>query len=226
MLSDKGASGQLPQAPPVVPHPPVELTLFEDVGGDQVVEYVLFYRPPAVVEGQIANDGRRTGVPDRPAHSSLAQGIEDSPAIKADKEKGRYAAVHLVGMTKRPVEKLAVLARSWNRPSELTVNSGGFKSQGYNVYQRAYELASTNKGKPSSLQFTLAANEGTPVVNPAFVIKNWGDSDVELKINGKPVKRGKRFRFGHNHDMQGSDLIVWLKKKSTKPLTVSISPKG
>jgi len=176
--------------------------------------------------GQIANDGRRTGVPDRPAHSSLAQGIEDSPAIVADKQKGRYTAVHLVGMTKRPVEKLARLARSWNQPAKLTVNSGDFEGQGYNVYQRAYELVSTNKGKPSSLQFTLAATEDTPVVNPAFVIKNWGDSDVELKINGKPVKRGKRFRFGHNHDMQDSDLIVWLKRKSTKPLTISISPKS
>jgi len=176
--------------------------------------------------GQLPNDGRRTGVPDRPAHSSLAQAIEDSRIIKADKEKGTFTAVSLYGMTQRPVEKLVTLARSWNYPAPLTVLSGAFKSQSYNVYQRAYVLTCTDKGKPSSLELMLAATEDSPVVNAAFVIKGWGDSGAELKVNGKPIKRGKRFRFGYNHKMEGTDLIVWLKRASVKPLTISISPKG
>ena len=34
------------------------------------------------------------------------------------------------------------------------------------------------------LKFRLNASEDSPVVNPAFVIKDWGKSDVELKVDG------------------------------------------
>jgi len=175
--------------------------------------------------GQLPNDGRGTNVADRPAHSSLSQSIEYSSIIKHDPDKGSYTAVSLCGMSDKPAEKLASLARSWNRPAELVLKSDAYGSDGYDVYQRAYVLRCINKGKPSRLEFTLAASERSPVVNPAFVIKDWGDGPVRLKIDGKEIKQGKVFRFGHNHSMQGSDLIVWAERESTKPVRISLRPR-
>ncbi|MHC4474012.1 MAG: LamG-like jellyroll fold domain-containing protein [Planctomycetota bacterium] len=176
--------------------------------------------------GQVPNDGRRTGVADRPAHTSLSQSIEDSPVIKHDPEKGTYTAVHLCGMSDKTVEALVPLARSWNYPAELRVVGSDFTSRGYDRHQRAYVITCANKGKPSALEFELAASEKSPVVNPAFVVEDWGQSGARLKINGKTVKRGKKFRLGHDHTMEGSDLIVWVKTESTKPIKISLVPEA
>jgi len=173
---------------------------------------------------QLPNDGRRTGVPDRPAHSSLAQSIEDSPVIKHDKEAGTFTAVSLYGMSEKSVSELVPLARSWNYPAKLNPAGNSFCSQGYDKYQRAYVLTCKNNGNPSTLKFELAASEDSPVVNPTFVIKGWGEGEAGLKVNGKPVKCGRSFRFGYRHTLESSDLIVWIKTESTKPVRILLSP--
>jgi hypothetical protein len=174
--------------------------------------------------GQLPNDGRRTGVPDRPAHSSLAQSIEDSPIIKHDKENKTYTAVSLYGMSEKSAAELVPLARSWNYPAQLVITSGNFHSEGYGKEQRAYVLFCEEKGRPTTLEFEVAASAKSPLVNPAFVVKNWGQAGAEIKVNGEQVKRGKSFRYGYNHTLEGSDLIFWLKKESTGPVTISLSP--
>jgi len=74
------------------------------------------------------------------------------------------------------------------------------------------------------LKFELAAGEQSPVVNPAFIVNGWGRRDASLLIDGKKIKRGKIFRFGHRNTFKGADLIVWVKTKSTKPITISLMP--
>jgi hypothetical protein len=175
---------------------------------------------------QLANDGRRTGVPDRPAHTSLAQSIEDSPAIKHDKEKGTFTAVSLTGMSDKGVKGLVPLARSWNYPAKLNLIGSGFKSGGYDRYQRAYVVACENKDARSTLEFALMASEESPLVNPAFVVKDWGEGGAKLEIDGESVRRGRDFRLGHRHRLEGSDLVVWIKKELTKPIIVSLFPTG
>ena len=171
---------------------------------------------------QLPNDGRRTVVPDRPAHSSLSQSIEDSGIVEHDKDSSTYTAVHLTGMGNKPVEELAVLSRSWNQPAELTVKSGAVSSKGYSKHQRAYVLEC--EGKASAVKFELAASKKSPLLNPCFVIEDWGEGDAVLKINGEKIERGKKFRLGHNHRIDGSDLVVWLELESTAPVTISLSP--
>jgi hypothetical protein len=51
----------------------------------------------------------------------------------------------------------------------------------------------------------------------------WGGDKFVEKIDGRKIKRGKNFRFGHRHRIEGSDLIVWLKTESTKPIEISLS---
>lgn len=88
----------------------------------------------------------------------------------------------------------------------------------------AYVLKSKNSTTRSELKFEVAAAKDSPIVNPAFVVKNWGKAPVELKVNGKTIQQGKDYRFGHCLTLEGCDLIVWLKLEETKPVEISISP--
>jgi len=148
---------------------------------------------------QAISDGRYAQAADRMAHSSLAW-VEpvDNVAI--------------YGMTNKPAASLVKLAKSWIYPAKLKVKSDGFVSEGYDFTERAYTFISKNGS--GVLEFELAASEESPLVNPAFVIKNWGEKDATLKINGNKVKRGKDVRFGHSHTLEGSDLVVWLKMET------------
>ena len=130
----------------------------------------------------------------------------------------------LHGMTGKDVADLVPLAKSWVNAPKLKLNSTSYNNAGYDQAQRAYQLVKKGKGQPQALVFHILADQEHPAVNPAFVIKNWGDSVAVLKLDGKNVQRGKTFRFGHRHTLEGTDLVVWLKAESTKPMAVSIVP--
>lgn len=158
---------------------------------------------------QVVSDGRHALATDRAAHSSLVWGDPIGGAA-------------LYGLTKNPAVSLLPMAKSWIYPAELTIVGDKFISKGYDYRQWAYVINCTAAG--NALEFELAASKESPVVNPAFIIKNWGEADAVLKINGKNIKRGKNFRFGHRHTLEGSDLIVWLKAESTQRVQISLSP--
>ena len=71
------------------------------------------------------------------------------------------------------------------------------------------------------LTFSLLADAENPVINPAFVVMNWGKADVEVKLGDRALERGRKFRFGHRHTLAGTDLIVWLEIESTQELPVT-----
>ena len=128
----------------------------------------------------------------------------------------------LYGMTDRDPEHLAILARSWNNPPALKLQSGAFNSQGYDKNQRAYLLTQTGTGNAEQLTFEIEASEGSPVFNLPLVIKNWGNEGASLKLDGKPVEQGKDFRIGHLHRLEAVDLIVWIKTETFKPLQIRL----
>jgi len=174
--------------------------------------------------GQVANDGRRTAVADRPGHSSLSQSLEESGAIHRDKENpDKYWAVTLIGMTNKKAGELAPLARSWNTPAKVEKVSKGYMSRGYDIKQRAY-VFDNEKDKASKLKFELAGNEENVVYNPAFVIKNWGRGGAEIYVNGKKQTDSKKCRVGHNHTINGSDLVLWLEMENSEAVEVEIHP--
>jgi hypothetical protein len=127
----------------------------------------------------------------------------------------------LNGMTDKAVAELVPLAKSWLDPAELKLDGSAYKSEGYDPTQLAYVLQCTKPGAP--LKFKLAADKDSPVVNPAFVIKNWGDSDVRLKINGDEADKGEDFRSGVQYNLDSTDLVVWVKIETTEPIRVSLS---
>jgi hypothetical protein len=159
---------------------------------------------------QIISDGRSAFAPDRAAHSSLSWG-----------DPGGEAALY--GMTNQGDEHVLALARSWNRPPALSMEGGGWKSEGYDYTQRAYILS--GEGAGSEVAFTLDASQTSPVYNPAFVFSGWKGGRVSLAMDGKELREGENFRQGMEFEVDGSaTLVVWVRTQSEKPVRISISP--
>ncbi len=168
----------------------------------------------------LPSDGRKAMGPDRPSHSSLS----NYKPVPVRGEGDSWIAVSLYGMTTRPAAELLPLARSWIDPATLRVLGKGYESRGYDRSQRAYVLARSGDDSLAELRFTLLADEGSPVVNPAFLIRSWGGAEAALRLDGRPTARGRGFRFGHRHGLSGTDLVVWIRREATEPLEVRLSP--
>jgi len=175
---------------------------------------------------QIPCDGRQVYVVDgRPSSTCLAGAQFRIDAPENERTENSVSQVMLFGMTMdKTAGQLAPLARSWAQPPELEIAGAGFVNEGYSIAERCYHLRAKAPGENTPLKFKLKASEDSPVVNPAFVIKNWGEMDATLTIDRKEIKRGKNFRAGHRHTLDGSDLIVWIKTESMKPVRILLSP--
>ena len=166
---------------------------------------------------QVQSDGINAILPDRPTHTSLNNAFW---YLEPDDRPDSYKHKVLYGMTDQPFESLLPLARSWNYPANVILDTlSGFTSEGYDKYQRAFVFNCLNEGK-SGLKITFSASEPSPVVNPSLVIKNWGSCGVKLYLNSEETPQGKNFRVGQVSTLEGSDLVVWLKYESTKPFTI------
>jgi hypothetical protein len=139
------------------------------------------------------------------------------------REDGSFEASLIQGLTNKPIGKLAPLAKSWLDPAEMVVKDKTFRSEGYSRSERAY-IVSNVSGKANAFAFELNADESSPVVNPVFVVRNWGDGGAKSEIDGRTIRRGKSFRFGHRHRLDGSDLIIWLKVETAKPIKIKLLP--
>ena len=168
--------------------------------------------------GQVPSDGRYAYHADRVSSSAVTS---PEPTIDGVDENGTSHGRFVMGLTDRPIEELAPIARAWLQPPNLKVAGKGFKSEGYSRDQRAFIL-NNETGKSTALKFAIEATKESPIVNPAFVVKNWGDSDIKITINGKKPENG---RVGHYRRLEGTDLIIWVEMKSFKLINVAITPK-
>ena len=147
-----------------------------------------------------------------------------------EKTENTLVQIYLLGMIDDPTEKqridgLVKLARNWQYAPKLMLEGHDYVSEGYDIKQRAYVLSCKSAGQSSALGMELQASEESPVVNPCFVVKGWGEVAAKVKIDGKPVKQGKDLRFGYEPQQAcGPDLIVWIDLDSTKPVKISLLP--
>ena len=154
----------------------------------------------------------------RPSHSSLSH--IKWKAYSEDEDSRTWIMMH--GMTNTENDQLVALAKSWIHPPQLKIIHGKFRNEGYDPSQRAYVISSPGIYETSSLKFELLTDEGSPVVNPAFLIKNWDKNDISVRINGKTICRGKDFRCSPISTVTGVDQIIWLKLNSLKIVTIEI----
>jgi len=156
---------------------------------------------------QVKSDGRRAIAPDRASHSSLAWGFPSKD-------------VALYGLTDGSAASLLPLARSWIAPPGIEVAGDGVEGARYDEMQRAYVIELSGGAAP--LAITLAASEESPVFNPAFVIKGWGDASAALDTGGRRVEPGADFRIGHEGADGARDLVCWIRIESQQPVRLGI----
>ena len=89
--------------------------------------------------------------------------------------------------------------------------------------QRAYLLTGVPvRGRSTQVKFTIDASESSPVVNPAFVIKGWGQLPPEVHIDGASLAEGE-VETGFIDTLSGTDLVLWLHKTATSRVQVALS---
>jgi hypothetical protein len=170
---------------------------------------------------QVPGDGRWVLFPDRASHFNLTTFLQWKDHELTDRTKTR---IMLQGLTDRKPEDLVKLAKSWLQAPEIKVLGGEYESCGYDQTERAYLIQANNRGMPQPLQIELLAEDESPLLNPALIVKRWGESTPEVHLDHNPVPLGELCRVGHVFTLDGVNLVIWLKLESTRPVHLSIRP--
>ena len=127
---------------------------------------------------------------------------------------------NIYGITNLPAAELKDLNRSWNYAPALS-NISGAESKGYEKGQRAYVMTK----RSAKISFSLDGSEDSPILNPCFVIKNWGsDSKSRIKINSKNPAAGGKIKQGIIRDTDGTKtLIIWIEQKTADKVYYDIN---
>jgi len=174
-----------------------------------------------------ASDGRVARNAARPSHSSLCHiGLREPDTWKPYAEGEKWVTKLMVhGMTgSESMTDLVPLARSWVSPPQIMLSGDGFRNDGYDPTQMAYRLTAKRPDAPTKLVMEVAASTGSPLTNPAFVVANWGERGVRLKLNGRELVESSSYRVGHRHTLDSTDLVVWLELDSAGPIMLELEP--
>ena len=169
---------------------------------------------------QAPSDGRYALFPDDFASAAVMSPDPNNAWIQGpDNTKSSY---FLFGLTKQSAADLADLDLSWLQPAVAKVNSGAYSVK-FEPSQKAYILTRTAMapGAEEKINLTLDASEKSPIVNPAFVIQDWGESSPTVGMNGKKLAKGD-LRIGLNHRLSGTDLIIWIRTVSKQQMRLTI----
>jgi hypothetical protein len=130
----------------------------------------------------------------------------------------------MYGATQDEIGSLTTLAKSWVSPPKLVIKSGSAENH-FDSTQRCYVISDPDENEIDNLEFSLEANSDRPVFNPVFVIRNWGEHEVQLKINGKELHQGNNLRIGHVRRINQYDLVVWLELESESRVEITMEIK-
>ena len=169
----------------------------------------------------LPSDGRFAVAADRVTSFSIS--YTDPPRHPGP--EGTTWASWIYGVTEGPYGGLVTLARSWARPPALSVQGTGLRSEGYDQSQRAYRLACPRPGRPEAATIELQAGAETPAANIALYIRGWGEGRAEVTVDGQRVEPGPSLKLGHLRTIDGTDLVVWIKKGSVRPVRIGLVPR-
>ena len=161
-------------------------------------------------------DGRFASFSDRASHSSVSHWFW-GPYEKTDRSMTK---IMLCGMTDKGIDHVYKMNKGWANPAEISVD--GATEAVYKAEEKAYQLDATNSNR---VEITLSGSKDSPIYNPAFVIKNWGENEPEISLNGTVLPESKDLRYDFKHSLNGIDLIVWLRTESTSKTTIAIKNK-
>lgn len=129
------------------------------------------------------------------------------------------------------VEEMTSWERSWVVFPRLIMK--GFDNEYtqpiYSQEQRAYIIPGDHNGsKKIVFKLGFETEEGAipvSIVNPVFIVKNWGKIGVGVKVDGKTIESTTDVRVGYETTPSGTDLVVWTNLKSKKSIEISLLPK-
>ena len=175
------------------------------------------------VSQQIRSNGRWAVAPDRVSHSSLAH-IQSWKPYEESAEG--LTMLMLNGLSDKPADGLVPLAKSWLQAPKMDVAPGPFRAEGYDPAQKAFLAARRPEAPagPAALDVTLRASTDSPLVNPALVVRDWGEAEPRIAIDGRAVPPGRDVRVGHVARLEGDDLVIWLRLESTSPVRIVVRP--
>jgi hypothetical protein len=183
---------------------------------DEVTNFPAYNHWPV---SQVRSDGRFAQAADHATSFSISQ---NRPTRHAEDGGFEWVAM-LYGATFDDPAKLVPLARSWTRPPELRVLQGAVENRGYDVGQRAYLLRCSSSAACGDLSLELRADPGSPLVNALLVLEGFGDRAIDVSIGGQRLEPDRSLRTGYRKTLDGTDLLVWLEKSSTEPVSVRIT---
>jgi len=163
-------------------------------------------------------DGRYAMFADRASHASLSHWIWGA----YEETDNSMTKLMLNGLTNKTVEELVPLVKSWSNPPEIKFENAEIASGAYNPAELAFVVDCKNEG--TELSFSIEASEESPIVDPAFVVNNWGELDATVQIDGTEMKEGNDFRMDFKYGIENTDLIIWLRKEARVPVKISIIP--
>jgi hypothetical protein len=166
---------------------------------------------------QVPGDGRWVTTPDRPSHFNLTTFVQWKDYEKTRSTRTR---IMLQGMTNKKAGELVPLAKSWLGAPKMKLRSDACRGGQYDPSERAYVLEMTDSDRSAPCSFVLEASADSPLLNPAFIIKNWGNQAATLTVNGRSLKSGKDLRQGIRREATGDDLIVWLRLEAQEPVEI------
>jgi hypothetical protein len=129
----------------------------------------------------------------------------------------------LHGLTDKTARELVPLDKSWLSAPEIEIAVKGFRNEGYDQAQRAYIIARQDAAISAEMKLGLRASAERPAVNPAIIIRNWGERGLSLRINERSVPQGKNFRVGHRQTLEGTDAVLWIREESKAPISISLT---
>ena len=163
---------------------------------------------------QIKSDGKQLHlVNGRPSSTCIGSASFKLDTTVFKYENNSISVYSLLGMGMNlRARNLVPLAKSWENPPPLKVEDKIYTYEGYSKEERCYKITGNGNG---NLIMEIEASKDSPLVNPAFVVNNWGESEVDLIINGEQVKRGDKFRYSLQSDLYGkTKLIAWIEYNS------------
>jgi hypothetical protein len=167
---------------------------------------------------QVASSGISAVAPDRASHSSLSHIHWDAYA----QTENSMTKIMLHGLSNTQPQELVSLARSWITPPLVAVIGNAFRSDGYDATQRAFVFSNANPAE-NNLSFSLKGSAQSPIIDPVFIVKNWGQEDAAIRIDGHPVNWAANARRGHESMLENTDLIVWLRLQTNRPARFELS---
>lgn len=163
------------------------------------------------------SDGRYAMDSDRASHSSLTHCNWDH----CERTENSMTKVMLHGMSNKSVDQIVRIANSWTAPPSITIEGTDFVDAVYDLAQRAYVVRRASNNNDGVLRAHVNASPTSPVANLALCIKNWGDRDAKIMVDGKPA----RSRTSRHTELESNELIVWVEHESTSPISIVIEPK-